>query len=104
MICFFAMVLLHLLYDFHWQGDFVAKVKASNNLILGVHALTWAMLLCVPLYLLNYSVLEPLVFLAITHAAVDYWKARLCKADPLGWPLYVDQAAHIATVAVAIML
>ena len=45
MILFSALLLAHLLYDFHWQGDFVANMKGERWFILVVHALTWTLLL-----------------------------------------------------------
>ena len=38
-----ALVLAHLMYDFHWQGPFIAEMKGKNWFLLGVHALTWAL-------------------------------------------------------------
>ena len=42
---FLALLLAHLLYDFHWQGPFIAKNKGKHDFLLAVHCMTWALLL-----------------------------------------------------------
>jgi len=94
------LILAHLLYDFHWQGSFIAENKGKYVFILAVHALTWACLLSA--VLMFYGRLLPwhLVFLAMTHFVCDGWKCQMPKDDKHFWALYVDQAIHFATIAV----
>jgi hypothetical protein len=40
-----VLFLAHLLYDFHWQGPFIAEMKGKSWFLLLVHAVTWALLL-----------------------------------------------------------
>jgi hypothetical protein len=100
---FSLLVLAHLLYDFHWQGPFIAEMKGKSWFILGVHALTWALLLCAVLWARGSLVPWHLPFLFITHFGTDAWKSRQPKT-PETWNLiYVDQGIHLLTlVAVAL--
>ena len=63
------LVLVHLLYDFHWQGPFIAEMKGKSWFLLGVHSLTWALCLWVTLYLWRGGVADYwiLAFWAGTH-------------------------------------
>ena len=100
---FGAMLLLHLLYDFHWQGPFIAEYKGKYDFILAVHALTWAMLLCVPWYFAGALTWGVFAWLFVTHALIDRWKARKPRT-PETWPLiYVDQALHLVTMIFVLM-
>jgi len=100
MILFLLVLLAHLLYDFHWQGPFIAEFKGKYDFILFVHALTWTLILCVPLYALGTFAWWKLGFLFITHFFIDRWKARKPKT-PENWNLiYVDQGLHLLTMII----
>lgn len=99
-IRFCALLLAHLLYDFHWQGPFVADMKGKSPFILCVHALTWALFLGVALYLFGALAWWHVPFLFITHALTDNWKARKPKTPEYWHLIYVDQGIHLATIVV----
>ena len=99
------LVLVHLLYDFHWQGQFVAEWKAKSEFIMAVHVLTWALLVLAVLYWLTGPVAAwKLAMLPITHYLTDTWKYRQKRLAPLGAALYIDQGIHIVTLVMAVML
>lgn len=100
MIIFLAILLAHLLYDFHWQGQFVADMKGKSPFILCVHAGTWALLLWFTLYLFGASAWWHLPFLLATHALTDNWKARQPRTPETWRFIYVDQAIHLATIII----
>lgn len=95
------LVLAHLLYDFHWQGPFIAEMKGKNGFLLAVHAWTWAGLMCAALIYSGARFLPwyP-YFLGITHLFIDSWKCHQTRFDPLGKALYIDQALHLVTLVV----
>lgn len=101
---FQIMLLVHLLYDFHIQGDFIGRLKGSNDFLLIVHCLTWALLLSVVLDV--YGIYEPwkLFFLSMTHYLIDYWKSHKLDDDPrkLTTWLYIDQLLHLITILIVI--
>ncbi len=103
MIIFLALLLAHLLYDFHWQGPFIAEMKAKNAFLLWVHALTWALLLGAVLWAFGALAWWHVPFLGATHYTVDYWKAHQHKLDPLGPALWIDQAAHVVTMILVVV-
>ena len=101
---FFSIVLMHLLYDFHWQGDYVGIMKAKSNFILAIHSLTLAMLLVGVLALFDCSHLTlALIFLFVTHYFIDAFKCHspehLKNTDTM---LMLDQAAHLITMIMVI--
>lgn len=97
---FLWLLLAHLLYDFHWQGDFVAQNKSRYKFILVVHALTWALLLSLVLWMLNALVAWKLLFLFASHLVTDGWKSRLPRSPEWFWAIYVDQAIHVASIGI----
>ncbi len=101
---FYFMVLAHLLYDFHWQGDFIAQNKGRYFFILFIHALTWAMLLCAVLMYFDMFAEWKYVFLLTTHMAADSWKSKLPKTPDYFWGIYVDQGIHFATIVIVALL
>jgi predicted membrane protein len=98
-----GMLLAHLLYDFHWQGDFIASMKGKNRFILGVHALTWAMLLTAVLWHFGQATWMRFAFLFVTHFFTDRWKSRLPKTPEWFWAIYVDQAIHLISIMTVVM-
>ena len=96
---FYISLLAHLLYDFHWQGDFIAQNKGKHILFLSVHALTWALLKGAVLWWFGLPLLFLRVaFLYITHLCIDSWKCQLPKTPEYFWGIYVDQGLHLTTI------
>lgn len=97
------LLLLHLLYDFHWQGSYISAGKRTSILLLSVHAATWALFLAVPFYVFGAAHLVWLtLFLFVTHWAQDYWKSRK-------WPntdvyLALDQLSHLLVLLVVTLI
>jgi hypothetical protein len=99
-IVFGLLVLAHLLYDFHWQGAFIAEYKAKYKFILFVHALTWT--LCISLVLYIFGLLDcwKFIFLFLTHYYTDGWKCQHPSTPEYFWTLYVDQAIHLVSLII----
>lgn len=100
MIKIMFLVLLHLLYDFHIQGPFISEMKGKSLFLLGVHALTWALVISLGIYVIDALAMWHIIFLATTHFIVDAWKSRFTKLDPLGPALWIDQGLHFITILV----
>jgi hypothetical protein len=95
----FAIVLLeHLLYDFHWQGNFIAENKGKHIFILFVHCLTWSLLIWLTGYFIAGWNLWLLTFMFITHFMSDYWKSHQPKTEELFYQIYVDQFIHLLSI------
>ena len=94
---FYGSLLAHLLYDFHWQGPFIADNKGKYPFLLVVHALTWTMLLGAVLWACGALSWWQLPFLFVTHAVTDNWKARQPKTPDRFWLIYIDQFIHLFT-------
>lgn len=100
LIRFSGLLLVHLLYDFHWQGPFIAEMKAKSWFLLGVHSLTWALLLGAVLWHTGGLSWWTVPFLAVTHFAIDAWKARYTELPSLGLALWIDQVLHLVTMLI----
>ena len=100
MVLFAGVLLAHLLYDFHWQGPFIADNKGERPFLLVVHALTWTLLVSAVLWWFGVLAWWHVPFLFGTHALTDGWKAGQPRT-PERWNLiYVDQGIHLATLIV----
>jgi len=95
------LILAHLLYDFHWQGTYIAENKSKNNFILAVHALTWALLLSGVLSIMGlYASWQPII-LFLTHFFTDKWK---CRYSPSWGLLYIDQILHLIVICLVVII
>ena len=101
---FLALLLVHLLYDFHWQGAFIADNKGKYFFLLVVHALTWALLLGFVLYFTGYLSWWQIPMLYVSHLVIDNWKAKQPKTPETFNLIYVDQALHLVTIILASVL
>ena len=100
MVLFAGVLLAHLLYDFHWQGPFIADNKGQRPFLLVVHALTWALLVGAVLWWFGALAWWHVPFLFVSHAVTDQWKAGQPRT-PENWNLiYVDQGIHLASLIV----
>ena len=96
------LLLSHLIYDFHLQGD-VGKLKRKSTFILFIHALTWGLVLsAVLIYFENFAIWK-LVFLIVTHFLIDRWKIKLPKSSDYFWAVYIDQCLHLISIVVVLM-
>ena len=96
----FILLLFHLWYDFHVQGSYISAGKTTSNLLLSVHAATWALWVSTPLYFCGTLRLEQLAFLFVTHWVMDWWKGH--KMPPVNRSLVIDQLVHLATLALVL--
>lgn len=95
----YLMLLAHLLYDFHWQGPFIAENKGKRPFLLIIHALTWAIFVGLPLYFAKVPLFIPWVcVLFTTHFFIDNWKCQMPKTDEYFWAIYVDQSLHFLSI------
>jgi hypothetical protein len=95
----YFLLLAHLLYDFHWQGEYIATNKKSNLFILAIHALTWAMLLGAVLCFTGEFSLSKVGFLFVSHFVIDLIKCRAKNGQSMMW-LYIDQSLHFVTMLI----
>lgn len=105
---FFILVFAHLLADYPLQGEFLAKMKGKNIILLFTHAGIWTGMVLITAHFIGYSVDVWDVFgLFTVHAISDYMKAKPIgfykKLNPLGWGLGIDQAIHIGQILVFIL-
>lgn len=94
---YLALLTAHLLYDWHWQGEFVGVGKASSDFILFIHSLTYACVMCAVLnFYYPFSIMW-FIYILVTHYLVDYLKCRECPSQIrlTGWVLGADQALHV---------
>lgn len=103
-IIFLIILLIHLLYDFHWQGEFIAINKGKYLFILIIHCFTWALFIWLAGYLLISFAWWKLAFLFITHFVSDYWKSHQLKTDENFYQIYIDQSIHLTTLILVVIL
>lgn len=102
---FFILVFAHLLADYPLQGEFLAKMKGKNIILLFTHAGIWTGMVLITAHFIGYSVdVWDVLILFTVHAISDYMKAKPIgfykKLNPLGWGLGIDQAIHIGQILV----
>lgn len=98
-LALYLMILAHFLYDFHWQGDYIAANKGKFHFIMAVHSLTWGMIVYLPLmyFAKNFDVV--LLFgLISSHYGMDFIKSMVPVKRKNFYVLYIDQAVHIISI------
>lgn len=112
-LLFWFLLVAHLFSDWFVQPEWIAHGKGKFPLLMCVHCLWWVGALSIPLFFYAKLHVWKLVFLFVGHWIIDIWKAK--KYDKLvveeKMPLekfvnyvYVDQALHIAQMAVVVIL
>ena len=101
---FFWALLVHLVYDWHWQGITVGVMKGKSRIVMAIHCLTWTMLMCVVFGYFEFP-LWALFILGVywfwSHWYLDMWKCGLPKSEVFGpMALLVDQLGHIFSFGV----
>jgi hypothetical protein len=95
---FYWMLLLHLLYDFHWQGQFIGEYKGKYPFIMFIHSLTYGLIVSLP-YVFSRNILALLISifsLTISHYFIDSLKNTWMKAfGEEMWLVYIDQFLHL---------
>lgn len=92
----FAIVLLvHLMYDFHWQGNFIGEWKSKSWFVLFIHCLTYALSIGVVMHFLGILQWWTISTLLLSHYIIDDWKCKLPPEKLNVQALYVDQAWHL---------
>lgn len=102
---FLVLLFAHLLADYPLQGDFLAKEKGRNVIVLFTHAGIWTGTILTAAYLLGYdiTILDVCILFAV-HALADYAKAAsigiYSRLDPLKGGLLLDQSIHVLQILV----
>ena len=102
---FLILLFAHLIADFVFQNDFIAKMKGRNFIVLFVHAGIWTGTILTAVYLLGVSVtFFDVLTLFIVHFLADYAKAKPIgfykRLDALKGGLLIDQLIHVAQILV----
>lgn len=106
---FLVLMFAHLLADYPLQGDFLAKMKGKNIIVLFTHAGIWTGCIVVAGYLLGFNIgyLDITLLFAI-HAIADYLKAAnklwYKKLDTLKGALLSDQLIHVGQILLFIFM
>lgn len=113
---FVSLLIVHFLYDFHIQGDFVGILKSNSKLIMFIHCLTYALVMLIPFYL--FSTVTPLIFFILlsSHLLIDNIKVSVTKNQKITTEeiidnkslkavkyykyIFLDQIAHIIIILI----
>lgn len=106
---FLVLMFAHLLADYPLQGDFLAKMKGKNIIVLFTHAGIWTGCIAVAGYLLGFNVgYLDITLLFVIHAIADYLKAAnklwYKKLDALKGGLVSDQLIHVGQILLFIFM
>ncbi|MCG8402156.1 MAG: DUF3307 domain-containing protein [Firmicutes bacterium] len=107
MFSFFVLLLAgHILADYLMQLNKFAQYKRKSLLVLGLHALIWALVISLILYWAGYFALWKFIFLFVSHYNIDRVKIKYFATSLPKWhPVNVtDQLLHILTILVTIVL
>jgi len=91
------LVFAHCVLDYPLQSTFLATMKGKYNFLLFVHCVIWGLGHAIVLQYLGIYAPWKAVWLVAGHYLIDYIKCHYTKegVDPLGIPLWLDQAAHM---------
>ena len=102
---FLILLYAHLMADYVFQNDFIAKMKGKNLIILFTHAGLWTGTIALTGHLLGYDVgYVDISLLFVLHAFMDYLKANSIgifkRLDGLKGGLLYDQLFHVLQIIV----
>ena len=106
---FLALMFAHLLADYPLQGDFLAKMKGKNIIVLFTHAGIWTGCIALAGYLLGFDIgYLDITLLFVIHAISDHLKAAnklwYKKLDALKGGLLSDQLIHVGQILLFIFM
>ena len=100
------LIVAHVLADWCWQSSFIAENKGRVRLVMLVHCLAWAGVVCVPLVLFDCFAPWKVGFLFCLHWVCDGLKCgMMAKKKPVDarrtwrW-IWYDQAFHLLQLIV----
>lgn len=95
---------LHYIADFPLQGSFLAEMKGKYDYLLFAHAVIWAVVIAIGLNYFGLLSEWDFTILFIGHLYIDRWNARKKdKTFALTRDLWIDQAIHMAQIAICIL-
>lgn len=106
MLSFFILLIAgHIFGDYILQLTRLAKYKRKCLFVLGLHALSWALVISLVLYLADLFALWKLIFLFSSHFLIDWLKIRLFPVSlPMLHPVNVgDQSLHLLTILLTVL-
>jgi len=106
MFSFFVLLIAgHIFGDYLLQLNKLAPYKRKSLLVLGLHALSWALAISLVLYWAGFFAPWKLFFLFISHFLIDWLKIRLFQASlPKLHPVNItDQSLHLLTILVTVL-
>lgn len=103
------LLFAHLLADYPLQGDFLAKMKGENVIVLISHAGIWTGCIAIAGYLIGFDVnYIDVSLLFFVHAIADYLKANsklwYKNLDALKCGLLSDQLIHVIQIVVFVIM
>lgn len=106
---FLILMFAHLLADYPLQGDFLAKMKGKNVIVLVSHAGIWTGCIAVAGYLVGLDVgYLDVALLFSVHCVADYLKAAnklwYKNMDALKGGLLSDQMIHVGQIVLFITM
>lgn len=106
MLSFFVLLLAgHICGDYLLQLNNLARYKRKNLLVLGLHALSWAVIISLVLFWAGFFAPWKLIFLFFSHYFIDWLKIRLFPAELSKLhPVNIgDQLLHIFSISVTVL-
>ena len=108
-MAFLTLMFAHLLADYPLQGDFLAKMKGKNVIVLFTHAGIWTGCIAIAGFLVGFDVgYIDIALLFTVHAIADHLKAAnklwYKKLDALKGGLLSDQLIHIGQILLFIAM
>ena len=99
---YWTLLIVHLLYDWHWQGEFVGVYKATSDVIMFIHCLTWASLMYAVFLYWSLNYIWIFWWLFISHLVIDWWKVRVVPKEKRLTDKYleIDQSLHLVSVII----
>jgi hypothetical protein len=107
---YMTILFVHLLYDFHLQGQFIGEYKSKNMFIMFIHCLAYTLSINITMYWMGMFHYWHIPVLLISHFLIDSWKCKVITEseffnkilrEKIGWgTLYLDQFFHMVVLFV----
>lgn len=106
-LIFASLLLAHIMADYLFQGEELAKKKNNNALFLIIHALIFGILaVALTFPFLNASLLRAVIILILSHLLIDGLKGMTIRSWPqlnFEWEI-ADQFLHISILVILTLI
>lgn len=100
----FWLVFAHIIGDMSLQTEFIAMNKGKKWYLMFCHIMIYTGVIGIALLLLNIFNWWGVLWIAVSHYAMDKWKSLQPRDEAHFWQIYLDQGWHYLQLIIMVVI